>query len=351
MNPDDIDPQLLRYSRQILFDGIGVEGQRRLRSARAVLVGCGAIGSVQADVLVRAGVGALRICDRDFVERDNLQRQMLFDEEDATADLPKAEAAARRLRRINSDVCIEAVACDVNHANIEQLADGFDLLLDGTDNFETRFLLNDLSVKTNRPWVYGAVVGSGGLSMAVAPGRTPCLRCLFPEAPPPDVSPTCDTAGVIAPAVHLVGALQAMEALKILTGRTDHLHGRLVEVDLWTGRFAAIDVSRAKQKDCPCCGRRSFPFLSGERASSTTTLCGRNAVQVRPAGAAGTLDFDRIAERLAAVASGPLTQNPFLLRATIEGREIVLFRDGRAIIRGTEDEREARSFYAKYVGA
>lgn len=339
-----------RYSRQILFEKIGDDGQRRLASSRVVLVGCGALGTVLADTLVRAGVGNLRICDRDFIERDNLQRQVLFDEADITANLPKAQAAAEKLRRINSDVTVEPFVVDVDASNIERLAEGTDLLLDGTDNFETRFLINDLAVKTGRPWVYGAVIGATGLSMTIIPHDTPCLRCVFPDAPPPEMNPTCDTAGVLASTVHLVSGLQAVEAIKLLVGRTDEINRHLVHLDVWSGRFVNMHVqSTYESGDCPCCKRGIFDYLSGKLGSATTTLCGRNAVQVSRV-ITGKVSLPAIAEKLKRIASAPVSQNEFLLRAQIDGYELTLFEDGRGIIKGTDDPDKARSLYAKYLG-
>lgn len=346
-----LDPTLSRYSRQILYEKIGVEGQRRLSSARVVLFGCGALGTVIANTLVRAGVGFMRICDRDFIERDNLQRQVLFDEDDIAAGLPKAEAAAAKLRRINSSVTIEPSVIDVNPSNIERLADGAELLLDGTDNFETRFLINDLAVKSRRPWVYGAVIGATGLCMTIIPHDTPCIRCVFEEAPPPEMNPTCDTAGVLGSAVNLVAGLQAIEAVKLLIGRNDEINRHLVHLDAWSGRFVNMKVQSAYDTgNCPCCKRGEFPYLEGKFAGTTTTLCGRDAVQVNPGGAA-RIDFEAFAKKLQPIAAGPVFRNRFMLKTTVDGNEITLFPDGRAIIKGTNDPAKARSLYAKYLGA
>ncbi len=337
-----------RYSRQVLFDKIGEEGQRRLASARVVLIGCGALGTVLADTLVRAGVGHLRICDRDYIERDNLQRQVLFDEDDIAANLPKAQAAVAKLRRINSEVTIEAEVVDVNHTNIERLADGAQLLLDGTDNFETRYLINDFSVKTGTPWIYGAVIGATGLSMTILPGDTPCLRCVFEEAPPPEMNPTCDTAGVLASTVHLVAGLQSVEAIKLLIGKKKEINRHLVHLDVWTGRFVNMKVQSAYDDgDCPCCKKREFDYLSGKLGSAAAALCGRNAVQVS---AIGEVDLAAIAEKLRPIASLSVQHNQFMLRVRIDQYELTLFADGRGIIKGTDDPEKARSLYAKYLG-
>lgn len=350
-NARPLDPALARYSRQMLYDNIGEAGQIRLGKARAVLFGCGALGTVLANTLVRAGVGHLRICDRDFIERDNLQRQVLFDEHDIEANLPKAQAAADKLARINSDVTIEPMVIDVNHTNIERLAEGADLLLDGTDNFETRFLINDLAVRSRTPWIYGAVIGSTGLCMSIIPHDTPCLRCVFEEAPPPEMNPTCDTAGVLASAVNVVASLQAVEAIKLLIGRSDQINRHLVHLDVWTGRLMNMRVQSAyTDGNCPCCKRGEFPYLDGTLASSTTTLCGRDAVQVLPAGELH-VDFAAIAEKLRPVAETPVCHNRFMLKAVVNTFELTLFADGRAIIKGTADPNKARSLYAKYLGA
>ncbi len=342
---------LSRYSRQTLISAIGEAGQRRLLDSHVLLVGCGALGSVLAETLVRAGVGHVRICDRDYIEPNNLQRQVLFDEDDIAANLPKAEAAQRKLARINSDVQVDAIVTDVNHTNIERLADGTDLLLDGTDNFETRFLINDLAVKSGRPWIYGAVIGSSGLLMPVLPGRTACLRCVFEAAPPPEMNPTCDTAGVLAPAVNVVASMQSLEAMKILVGALDDVNRHLINIDLWSGRMTSLNVDAALEHgDCACCKHARFDYLDGRMSSGTTVLCGRDAVQLtRPGGA--SIDFGSLAARLNAVSSTPVQFNRFLLRASFGQRELTLFADGRAIIKGTKDADEAKSLYARYIGA
>ena len=346
-----IDPALARYAKQVLFEPIGAIGQQRLRNARVILFGCGALGTVLANTLVRAGVGFLRICDRDYIETDNLQRQVLFDESDVTSNTPKAVAAAEKLRRINSEVTIDPQVIDVNPENIERLAEGFELLLDGTDNFETRFLINDLAVKTGRPWIYGAVIGATGLVMPILPGETPCLRCVFEDAPPPEMNPTCDTAGVIGPAVNVVASLQAVEVLKILVGRREDVTRKLLHIDVWSGRFMAMNVDAARAKGtCPCCIHLNFEYLDGRFGSSTTTLCGRDAVQVSPPSPL-RIDFETIARKLSGVLREPASFNRFMLKAKIDDIEFTLFPDGRAIIKGTHDSDRARTLYAKYIGS
>ncbi len=338
-----------RYSRQVLFGPIGERGQRSLVHARVTLIGCGALGTVLADTLVRAGVGHLRIADRDFIELNNLQRQVLFDEHDVAQNLPKAEAAARKLGRINSAAEIEPVVADVNASNIEALCEHADLILDGTDNFETRFLINDVAVKLNIPWVYGACIAAEGVVMPIIPRQTPCLRCVWEQVPPPGSTPTCDTAGVLGPVVHVVASLQAVEAIKLLIGRTDDLIRRMVTFDLWSGRFRSLDLSAAREAaDCPCCKHGRYEFLSGQRGSSATTLCGRSAVQVLPP-AGARVDFKQIAARLPS-GSRPV-HNSFLLRFAVDGLSVTLFADGRAIVTGTNDAAAARSVYAKYIGS
>ena len=339
--------QIERYVRQTRFAPLGEEGQRRLMAVRALVCGCGALGSAIANSLVRAGVGLVRIVDRDFVELTNLQRQSLFDEEDARAGVPKAIAAAEKLRRINSAVIVEPIVADVNHKNIETLCDGIEVILDGTDNFETRFLLNDFAVKNGIPWIYGGCVGAEGQTMSILPGETPCLRCLMETCPPPGSTPTCETVGILGPAVGVIASIQAMEAVKILSGNRAAVSRTLTAVDLWKNRVRHIDVRRLREEiDCPTCKRREFSHLAGREGTQTAVLCGRNAVQI--AAADGKIALDELAGRLAAL--GPVTKNDYLLRFRAEACEITLFADGRAIVTGTNDESLARTLYAKYIG-
>lgn len=335
-----------RYSRQRLFRPIGDAGQERLRASRATLIGCGALGTHIAQHLVRAGVGLVRICDRDFVEFDNLQRQVLFDEEDARRRMPKAAAAAERLRGANSDVTIEPQVTDVTPANVLELIDGADVVVDGTDNFITRFLLNDVCVREGLPWVYGGCVSSHGMVLAVLPGETPCFTCVVPDLPPPGSTATCDTAGVIGPAVGVVAALQSAEVLKILVGDREAVHRGLTTIDLWTNEFRALRVPR--DPSCRACGQRDFRYLeSALEAGTTTVLCGRNAVQITPP--PGTqLDLAELEQRLAQL--GPVRQNPYLLCFRQGELEATLFADGRAVVKGTDEPSAAKAFYARYVG-
>ncbi|MCG8405009.1 MAG: ThiF family adenylyltransferase [Phycisphaerales bacterium] len=346
---DDLD--LARYSRQILYKHIGETGQQMLGAARVTLIGCGALGTVLANTLVRAGVGFLRIVDRDFVELNNLQRQVLFDEQDVTDGTPKAVAAARQLARINSGMTVEPVVADVHSGNIESFLDSAQLILDGTDNFETRYLINDAAVKHGLPWIYGACVGDEGMVMPILPGRTPCLRCVFSEPPPPGTGQTCDTAGVLGPIVQIVASLQIVEAFKILTGQVDALNRNLVQISVWTGQYHSFEMQRAfDQGNCPCCKGGVYDYLSGEQAGHAVSLCGRDAVQVRPA-SDSKIDLNAIAAKVRLVAKAPPTLNRYLLRFEVDNYEFTLFEDGRAIIKGTAEPEEGRSVYAKYVGA
>src|SRR3954469_9422944 len=292
---------LERYSRQMRFAGVGEKGQRKLLDSRVTLCGCGALGTVLANALVRGGVGHLRLIDRDFIETNNLQRQVLFDEHDVAENLPKAEAAARKLGAINSSVFVEPVVADIDRTNIEELSRDADMILDGTDNFEIRYLINDVAVKLGKPWVYGGSIGSHGQTMTILPGQTPCLRCVFEAAPAPGEAGTCETAGVLGPIVNIVASLQATEALKILTGQLERVNRELLYFDVWENVQRRIRIAPLLGKvDCPCCRRRRFEWLDGEQGSHTTSLCGRNAVQVTHR-AATTLDFERMAEQLEAL--------------------------------------------------
>ncbi len=339
-----------RYVRQIGFPPLGREGQQRLGRSKALLCGCGALGSTIANLLVRAGVGMLRIVDRDVVEWNNLPRQSLFDESDAQAGQPKAIAAAEKLRRVNGAATVEPIVADIESGNIEGFCEGIDLILDGTDNFETRFLINDVAVKRDVPWVFGGCVGAEGQTMTIVPGRTPCLRCLMPECPPPGSTPTCHTAGILGPIAGVIASVEAMEAIKILSGNEAAISGSLSIVTLWPrdGRmFRQIDVrTHRDQVDCPTCKGGEYAWLSGRASARTAVLCGRNAVQLTHPGA--SISLDRLAAQLEGV--GQVTQNPYLLRLQVGGYEITVFSDARAIISGTDDVATARSLYAKYIG-
>jgi molybdopterin/thiamine biosynthesis adenylyltransferase len=335
-----------KYSRQTLFAPIGEEGQRRLLASSVVIVGCGAIGAAAAGLLVRAGVGRVRILDRDFVETSNLQRQTLFDEDDARAALPKAVAAERKLRAINNTVSAEGLVRDLNPRNAEELLAGFDLILDGTDNFETRFLINDFAVQSARPWIYAAAVASYGVTMTVRPNLTPCLACLLESSPNGHgLEETCDTVGVLGPIVNLIASLEVAEALKLLSGREQALHSRLVSCDVWSGHFQSVRV--AQNPRCRACARRDFSYLYGQ-AQPHITLCGRDSVQIHERGR--TLDLEALQARIAATVSD-VRHNEFLLCFRVEPYQMTVFADGRAILKGTKDPAVARSLYARYIGA
>jgi molybdopterin-synthase adenylyltransferase len=337
-----------RYRRQIRFAPFGEEGQATLRDARVLIVGCGALGCVSADLLVRAGVGFVRVVDRDFVERDNLHRQVLFTEADAAAQLPKAVAGAERLSAVNSEVAIEPVVVDVNATNISRLAGDVQVIVDGTDNFETRYLINDFAVANNVPWIFAGCVGAEGQTMAIVPGETPCLGCFLPEPPPATSMPTCETAGVLAPIVSVVAAYQAMEALKILSGNSAAVNRQLTVFDLWNNQVRSINMRASRRADCSTCGQRRFPWLSGERGAAVTKLCGRNSVQFSPA-SNEPADLSVLAVKLRAI--GQVTANPYLVRLAVDDYLVTVFADGRAIVGGTEDEAIARTVLAKYVGS
>jgi molybdopterin-synthase adenylyltransferase len=365
---------LERYHRQMLLPGIGEAGQRRLRESHALVVGCGALGTCIVDGLARAGIGELTIVDRDIVELTNLQRQILFDESDVAAGMPKAEAAKIKVGRVNSQVRVDAFVDDFSHRNAAEYAREADIIVDGLDNFETRYLLNDLAVSRGLPYIYGGAVATTGVSLAILPHSaqrgasdqsrviwtddqaTPCLRCVFPEAPPPGTSPTCDTAGVLGPVVFMIAAHQVAQTIKLLTGNLNSLDRSLLSIDVWMNETRRFDVSAARQDDCPCCGRGLFEFLSGATGSAATSLCGRNAVQITPSGQT-SLDLASFSRRLAP--HGTFAHNRFLLRGhftaerdkTGEPIELTLFPNGRAIIKGTNEPDAARSIYAKYIGA
>jgi molybdopterin/thiamine biosynthesis adenylyltransferase len=346
----DREADLSRYSRQIVYPPFGREGQERLTSARVTLIGCGALGSVIASNLVRAGVGFLRLVDRDYIELNNLQRQDLFDEQDIADGLPKAIAAARKLEKINSNIIVEPHVVDARFTNIETLIEGANLILDGADNFETRFLINDAAVKYGVPWVYGACLGATGMVMPIIPRNTPCLRCIWVEPPPPGTSPTCDTAGVLGPVVHVVAGLQCVEAIKLLIGRLENVNRRLVHIDAWANRFEQFDMQPARRDDaCPCCRDNRFDYLSGQHADSVITLCGRDAVQINPSKTV-RLDLDALGRRLGDLADASPKWNQFMLRFTAGACETTVFPDGRAIIKNAADEKEARVIYARYIG-
>lgn len=333
-----------RYSRQERFAPLGPAGQARLGAARVAIVGCGALGTYHAAALARAGLGFLRIIDRDYVELNNLQRQWLYEESDASENLPKAIAAARHLARINSSITVEPIVADLTPRNAAELLAGVDLLLDGTDNFDTRYLVNDFAVREKVPWIYGAAVGSYGLVMPVLPDETACLACVYPE-PPSGAQPTCETAGVLSTITTLIGALQVTAAIQVLSGHADQVPRRLTTVDVWTGAIRQI-AQPVRDPECRVCGKRNFHYLDGDRRAPIS-LCGRNAVQIhermRP------VDLAELSRQLSPL--GQVRANEFALRFFVEPYEMTVFPDGRAIIKGTQDPGVARSLYARYVGA
>ncbi|MEM7315021.1 MAG: ThiF family adenylyltransferase [Planctomycetota bacterium] len=337
-----------RYIRQSLFEGIGEAGQQQIGRSKVLVVGCGALGSVIANTLARAGVGHLRIVDRDFLELNNLQRQVLYDEADVDSELPKAIAAANRLRRINSAITIEPIVENVGWDNIAELANQVDVIADWTDNFETRFLINDAAHQLGIPWIYGGCIGAEGQTMSIVPGETGCLRCLMSDVPPPGTTPTCDTAGIVGPIVNIIASFQAAEVLKIVSGNRDKLSPHLSVFDLWGNRVRQIGLNQLRGDRCPTCREENYEWLSGERASQTAVLCGRNAVQLSFPDKV-QLDLESLEAKLAEV--GDVRRNPFLLRVKIESYELTIFKDGRAVIAGTDDPNEARSVYARYIGA
>ena len=360
---------LARYHRQMLLPGFGPEGQQKLLGSTALILGCGALGTVSANMLARAGVGHLKIVDRDFIEITNLQRQVLFDEQDIEDAIPKAEAAKRKIARINSQVRVTAIVDDINHGNIERLTQGADILVDGLDNFETRYLANDCAVKRGIPFLYGGAVGTTGMAYTILPHSpngdrpwenhagmnraTPCFRCIFEEAPPPGESPTCDTAGVLGPAVSIIANFQVSEALKFLSGNLEQLSPTLLNIDLWSNSITQLRVSGIREhNDCPCCKQRNFEYLAGKSGSRATALCGSDAVQLTHRQQAGAPRLEEIARRLEQ--HGPVKTNEFMIRATVteNGKEfeLTLFADGRAIVKGTGDAAVARGVYAKFVG-
>lgn len=338
-----------RYSRQILFAPIGREGQVRLANARVAIVGMGALGTVLANHMVRSGVGFVRFIDRDFVEPSNLQRQMLYDEEDALQHLPKAMAAYDKLSRINSGITLEPIVADLTPYNAEEYLADVDLVLDATDNFQVRYLINDVCVKHTISWIYGGAVGSKGMFTAIRPGVTPCLRCLFPEPLKAGDAPTCDTAGVIGPLIHIIASYQATEALKILVKSEEAYNPNLEHFDIWANEHSQMRVGKMRRPDCPTCQKREFPYLQPESPDKmATSLCGRDTIQISPAERI-LLDLEQLQARLAPV--GVVERNKFLLRFHVDSFTLVIFPDGRVLIQGTDDVTIARTLYDKYIGS
>ena len=339
--------ELDRYSRQTLLPEIGTDGQKRLLASSVAIIGCGALGTVIASGLVRAGVGRVRIVDRDTIELNNLQRQVLFDEEDIAKGLPKAVAAVEKLKKVNSQVELEPVVADVSPDNVERLISDVDLVLDGTDNFEARYLVNDACVKHDVPWVYAAVIATYGMTMAILPHRGPCFRCFLPERPLPGATPTCDTVGVLSTAVNVIASLELTEGLKILLGRNEELLGKLLYVDVWDGTLNQLEISKPAGL-CPACDLGQFKYLEGEEGSCLTRLCGRNAVQINVRGKE-RISFSNLAKRLNSV--GKVSFNDYMLRFRVNSYELTVFPDGRTIVKGTTDEALGHTLVAKYIGS
>lgn len=343
------DTPLPRYERQARFAPLGDTGQLGIQKGRALIAGCGALGSVIANTLARAGVGFLRLVDRDYLEMNNLQRQVLYDEEDVRSGIPKAVAAARKLQKINSEIEIDPIVADINSTNVRSFCDGIDVILDGTDNFEIRFLLNDASIALDIPWIYGGCIGADGQTMTILPGKTACLACLMSDGPPPPgTTATCDSAGILATIINIIASLQANEAIKILSGNRQQINNNMTVVDVWNNRFRSLNLEHLKNRESPCpvCCLRKFEWLDGDRGSQSAVLCGRNAVQLVFPGE--THDLDSLERELKNL--GDVSRNPFLLRFSIDRFQFTLFPDGRAIISGTDDISIARGLYARYIG-
>ena len=337
-----------RYARQILFYGIGKQGQMLLMQKTAVLVGCGALGCTSANLLVRSGVKCLKIIDRDYIEESNLQRQSLFDEEDINKNLPKAIAAQQKLQKVNSSIQIEPIIVDLNPYNIATYLKNADVVIDGTDNFETRFLINDYCVRERIPWIYGACIGSMGLIMNIIPEKTPCLRCILENNPPYGTTETCDTEGIIAPVASVIASIQATEALKILSNNFDTIRKGILKVDLWHNEVKILHVEDVREmSDCMTCKQHIYEFLGKDTYSMTTALCGRNAVQILPP-KGSNINMMKLSTRLEKV--GDVSYNNYLLRLKIDNYELVVFQDGRSIISGTNNISQAKGLYSKYIG-
>lgn len=338
-----------RYARQIRFAQVGEGGQQALNASSAAVIGMGALGSVVAQHLVRSGVGYVRIIDRDIIEWSNLQRQMLYTEEDVRSLLPKAQAAASHLRAMNSSVTVEPIVADLTAANADELLGDVQVIIDGSDNFSVRYLINDYSIKHQIPWIYGGAVGASGMTMTILPQETPCYRCLFPEPPSPGMTDTCETAGVISPIIDIIGSIQAAEAIKLLSGNKQALHRTLFQVDLWNHAWLPVSIANAKRSNCPACGQQQYDFLDAALAeTAAASLCGRNSVQITPAGAV-SLQLGELAARLEPI--GKITLNRFLLRIELNADlTFVLFSDGRALVQGTDQPTKARSIYAEILG-
>lgn len=334
-----------RYSRQIIASAIGEEGQSRLLKSSVLLVGCGGLGSTIATILVRAGIGKIRIVDRDFVEISNLQRQILYDEDDILSNIPKAVLAEKKLAKVNRDVKIEGIVADFNPTNADSLTEGVDLIIDGLDNMEGRFLINDMSIKKGIPWIYGTCLTTYGMTFNIIPEKTPCLRCIYENFETRSL--TCETVGIVSPIAILIASIQSTEAMKILMGRENEVRNDLLFIDLWKNEFEKIPISHLKKKDCPACGKKRFEFLEGKNISSTVSICGSESIQVNPSSRT-SLDLERLVESLKNY--GTVFFNEYLVKLLYQNYEITVFKDGRAIIKGTSDPSIAKSLYSMFVG-
>ncbi|MFZ5968418.1 MAG: ThiF family adenylyltransferase [Bacillota bacterium] len=333
-----------RYAKQILFDGIRKEGQEKLLEGKVVIIGCGALGTVIANNLVRAGVGYIRLVDRDYIEMSNLQRQLLYDEEDIKNNLPKVIAAENKLKKINSSIRIESIITDVNSKNAAAVCEGMDVILDATDNFNTRFLINDVSVKLGIPWIYGGAIGSTGMIHTIIPGKTPCFRCIFPDIPPAGAADTCDTVGVLNSITNIIASLQSTEALKLLTGNMEEIIKEIRYLDIWQNVHENISMS--KKESCKTCGKNDFEYLNND-SEDAIYLCGKDSVQVNPMNQ--SISVNQIIERLNGLDIA-VRKNPYYLKFTYEDVQFTLFYDGRAILKNIADVTKARSLYARIIG-
>lgn len=339
---------LSRYDRQSVLREIGPEGQKRLSASKVAIVGLGALGSVSAELFARAGIGNLFLIDRDFLELNNLQRQVLYDEEDIQKNLPKAIAAKQKLEKVNSEIKIHAEVSDLNASTVSELLGGMDLIIDGTDNFETRLLINDFSLQKKIPWVYGGAVGSEGMVYAILPGERPCLRCVFKEVPSPEEVQTCDLMGILSPISHTVASIQMLAGLKILVGKKEAVDSKLLTINLWTHEFRRLNVDALKEHPCDACSKKEYHFLESQKGTKAVSLCGRDAVQIVNY-SHQKLDFKKLHDKLHGVMK--VEFNEYLLKCEWDAYEMTVFANGRAIIKGTQDLGQAKSFYAKYIGA
>lgn len=336
---------LERYKKQIILKDIDEVGQNKLINSKVAIVGIGALGTVASNNLVRAGVGKLKLIDRDYIELSNLQRQVLFDEEDIEKGLPKAVAAALKLKKINSNVEIKPFVEDLTKENIEELLGDVDIIIDGTDNFETRFLINDFAVKNKIPWAYAGVVGTNGMTLLIIPELTPCFRCIMEEIPAPGTMPTCDTAGVLGTVSNIIASTECTEVIKYLVGAKDKLINKLIYFDMWDGSYKTIGLE--KDENCPVCGKGKFQFLESEKGSKIVSLCGQNAIQISRKEKI-SIDFQMLADNLKN--TGKVKFNEYMLKLNVEKYEFTVFKDGRTIVKGTKDEKEAKTLFAKYIG-